>query len=123
MSIIDPALRQYADQLESAGFTIYEPIGRGNYFRYSQVVHGTECFGYVQRNWGSTGYAYVHTMPNKPSIEHGSSMRVQGANNDLSVATAAKVAQPINRNPDVGVHANYSDPLWEQLYQRRGAEQ
>lgn len=119
--IIDPALYEYANRLEDAGFTIYEPIGSGNFFRYSRVVHGQECFGYVQRTWGSTGYAYQHLMPIKPSIENGSSMTVAGVPNALTIESAVRVARPVNRNDVVGPQGNWADPAWDRLYAKRNA--
>lgn len=117
--IQDSALREYAERLEKAGFTVYVPHNpTARYFRYSRLVNGKECFGYVQRDWDrSTGYS--HTMPIKPSIENGSSMWVDGVPDELSVEAARKVARPSNRNPLVGTQANYDDPRWAHLYARR----
>ena len=91
--ISDPTLREYADRLEDAGFTVYEPKGPGNYFRYSRTINGQECFGYVQRGWGSTGRTYEHLMPIRPSIEHGSNMTVPDTYG-LTIEAAQRVARP-----------------------------
>lgn len=116
--IIDPTLNEYASRLEDAGFTIYEPKGNGNYFRYSQVVDGQECFGYVQRAWTGTGRTYTHLMPIRPTIEHGANMTVPLATG-LTVEAAKLVAKPVNRNDVVGTHSNWGDPAWDQLYTQR----
>lgn len=116
--ITDDALEAYAQQLERAGFTIYEPRRvRGGYFRYSRRVNGVECFGYVQHDYFG---GYSHSMPIKPSAEHGSSMWVEGVPGELSVVAAIKVARPANYNPIVGRHANYADPRWADMYVKRG---
>lgn len=121
MTIKDDGLKAYAHLLESNGFAIYEPTPsgytRGTYFTYSRVVDGQECFGTVQsEDFGG----YTHTMPIKPSREHGSSMWVAGLpgqddnSNDgsyevLTVEAAQMVARPFNTNPLVGKQANYKD--------------
>lgn len=119
--IRDEGLRRYADLLAANGFAIYEPIGSmGTYFTYSRMVDDRECFGTVQaERFGG----YTHTMPIRPSIEHGSSMWVEklpgqrdatndGSNEALTVAVAKMVAKPANRNALVGKQENYRDPSW-----------
>lgn len=126
-----PELAEYADLLERAGFAIYETTGKvpSGYFRYSRVVDGKECFGYVQV--GHYG-GFSHGMPIKPSIEHGSSMWVAGVpdstpdqgnnlGNPLTVESAERVASLSNYNPLVGTHANYEDTRFSHLYRRREA--
>lgn len=117
--ITDDALREYADQLERAGFVIYESTSRGvsRYFRYSRMVDGKECFGYVQRAY--TGSGYEHTMPILPTVHNGSSMWVYGARDELTVETATKVASPRNHNPLVGWQENWENPTFSHLYRRR----
>ena len=118
--ITDGGLLDYAQRLEQAGFTIYEPLrSPARYFRYSRMVNGVECFGYVQKAW--TGSGYEHSMPIRPSVQHGSSMWVEGVPNDLSIETAMLVARRSNRNPLVGKQDNYADPDWMSLYGKRGA--
>ena len=124
--IIDDGLRVYADLLERNGFSIYEPVSGkvspGSYFMYSRDVNGQECFGYVQKDY-ATGKTYSHTMPIRPSIQHGSSMYVDGTDDQLTVEAARKVASPFNTNNVVGRHANYEDRKWiDRLYVKRGAE-
>lgn len=120
--ITDDALREYADQLERNGFTVYEPKSNpSRYFLYSRFVGGQECFGYVQSDWyggpgGPSGYS--HAMPIRPSIEHGSSMFVEGVANALTVEAAKAVARPTNRNNLVGTQKNYRDKI-DQLYIKR----
>lgn len=113
--IKDDALREYADRLERNGFTIYEPKGTlARYFLYSRFVGGQECFGYAESNWygGPTPPSgYSHSMPIKPSVEHGSSMFVEGVPNELTVEAAQAVARPTNRNNLVGNQKNYRDNL------------
>lgn len=109
--IKNDALRAYADLLENTGFDIYEPRGTWNFFVYSQPVDGVECFGIVQyegRFLGAEGFQ--HTMPIKPSREHGSSMWVEGVKDEATVEAANAVAQPSNYNRLVGTHKNYRDP-------------
>jgi len=120
MVISDPELAAYADVLEAAGFVIYESAsGRPSaYFRYSRIVGSQECFGYVQANWvGATKFS--HLMPILPSIEHGSSMWVEGVPEALTVESAALICRQVNRNPIVGQRRNFADPRFEYLYQRR----
>ena len=107
MAITDLELRDYANVLYENGFTIYEPAGRWKHFIYSQLVDGVECFGIVEReDFGD----YRHLMPIKPSREHGSSIFVDGVQNELTVDAALIIAQPENRNHLVGSHKNYRDP-------------
>ena len=113
--IVDEVLEEYAKLLESHGFTVYEPR---RYFRYSRIVNGLECFGYVQRRW--TGSDYEHTMPIRPTIQNGSSMWVDLVPDTLTVETALAVARPSNQNPIVGRQVNYDDPRWADLYVKRG---
>ena len=116
--IKNDALREYADLLAANGFAIYEPSGRwGEYFMYSQVVDGQECFGTVQYDRID---GFEHHMPIKPSVENGSSMFVAGVPNELTVEAARKVAQPANHNHLVGSQRNYEDRYWiDRLYTRR----
>jgi hypothetical protein len=120
--IKDSGLANYADLLQSKGFAIYEPTGTtGDYFTYSQIVDGTECFGTVQLDYASFG-SYSHTMPIKPSVEHGSSMFVQSVPNAiaLTVAAAKLVARPTNWNSLVGHQRNYRESEWlDKLYTKR----
>lgn len=128
--IRDEGLRTYADVLERAGFAIYESNAVGlNFFRYSRVVNGRECFGYVQLGYFG---GYSHTMPIPPTRENGSSMWVDGVpdstpdqgnrlGNPLTVEAATMVARPWNSNPLVGRQANYDDPRWRRMYQRRNS--
>lgn len=116
--IRDPELKNYADVLEHAGFTIYEPKRNGDYFTYSRVVDGQECFGTVSlENFGG----YSHTMPIKPSVAFGSTMLVDGVPNpvngigraELTAYEARKVARPSNTGPYIsGWHRNFKDPRW-----------
>lgn len=86
---------------------------------YSRIVNGQECFGYVQKNHARDS-TYSHAMPIKPSIKHGSSMYVDGTDDQLTVEAARKVASPLNVNKDVGQQANYEDRTWiERLYVKR----
>ncbi|AVO21355.1 hypothetical protein PBI_MEGABEAR_45 [Mycobacterium phage Megabear] len=129
--IRDEGLRTYADVLEQAGFTVYETNSVTlNYFRYSRMVDGKECFGYVQL--GHYG-GYSHSMPIRPSTEHGSSMWVEGVpdstpqqgnklGNPLTVKAATKVASPTNWNPLVGEQENYDNPRFHHMYQRRNVK-
>lgn len=121
--INEPALRVYANQLERHGFSIYEPVGTkvssGDYFMYSRTVDGQECFGYVQRDYARAA-SYSHSMPIRPSVENGTSMYIDGTDNELTVEAATKVASPFNTNRDVGRQANYEDRKWiDRLYVRR----
>ncbi|AVP42759.1 hypothetical protein SEA_SCHOOLBUS_104 [Mycobacterium phage SchoolBus] len=125
MFITNARLREYADELEAAGFTIYEPIsGPGSYFRYSRMVDGKECFGYVQADYLTGGFQ--HLMPIVPTVQHGSSMWVEGAgrkpypaNLTLTVQVARLVASPVNYNELVGKQVNFADPRFEHLYRKR----
>ena len=133
--IKDQGLRAYAQLLADHGFTIYEPTGAiGTYFTYSRVVDGQECFGTVQvEGPGRFFGGYSHTMPIKPSIEHGSSMWVanlpgqdddsnDGSYDVLTVEAARMVARPTNYNPLVGTQRNYKDERWlAQGYTKWGA--
>lgn len=113
MTIKDPKLVAYADLLEQNGFTVYDESNyTDDWFTYSQMVDGRECFGTVQTNgYRSEAFReYEHHMPIKPSIEHGSSMWVEGVPNELTIEAARAVAQPSNYNPIVGRHDNYNDP-------------
>lgn len=125
-------LEAYAQRLEQAGFAIYEPTGRmpSRHFRYSRVVDGKECFGSIDAGYYG---GFSHIMPIKSSIEHGSSMWVDGvpdsrpesthhvAGDPLTVEAAEKVASPSNYNPLVGRQHNYEDTRFSHLYQRREA--
>lgn len=104
--IRNDALREYADLLHDNGFAIYEPGGTWDFFLYSQVIDGQECFGTVQYD-RIDGIA--HHMPIKPSRENGSSMWVQGVPDEFTVEAARAVAQPANFNPLVGHQRNYRD--------------
>lgn len=111
MTLKNEALREYATLLQANGFTIYEPKGTigVRYFTYSRLVDGVECFGTVQQaDFGG----YSHTMPIKPSHEHGSSMFVANVPDELTVQAARKVAQPTNWNDLVGTQQNYRDDRW-----------
>lgn len=121
--ISDTGLRAYADLLERNGFAIYEPVttkvSSGDFFMYSRIVNGQECFGYVQRDYARGTY-YSHTMPIRPSVQNGSSMYVDDTDDQLTVEAARKVASPFNANKDVGRQANYEDRAWiDRLYVRR----
>jgi hypothetical protein len=123
--IRDPELVAYADTLSAAGFTIYEPTrSPADWFTYSRLVDGQECFGSVQRE-GRIWPNYSHSMPLKPSAEHGSSMWVAGVDDGpahlaLTVEAAQCVARPFNTNKLVGRQANYRDDYWNsRLYTRR----
>lgn len=112
-------LREYMELLQRNGFVVYEPLGgyRGTYFLYSRVVDGVECFGSVQCDeFGG----YSHSMPIKPSREHGSGMFVGDKDSEqLTVDKAMQVASPNNWNRLVGKQANYKDTRWiERSYTR-----
>ena len=113
-TIRNDALREYAAQLCTAGFTVYVPKSPGwHYIGYSRVVDGQECLGFVQRGeFASDGWK--HHMPIKPSLENGSSMWIDGVpdSQTLTVDDACRVASPVNRNPLVGVQRNYIDAEW-----------
>lgn len=115
-TINDPALAEYADRLQAAGFTIYEPLTPQSYFDYSRVVDGKECFGYVQRGVGR----YSHSMPIPPSREAGSNMWVAKVPDELSVEAARMVARPFNSNPLVGRRPNYRNERGLAQFRRRG---
>lgn len=123
--IKDDGLRAYADLLERNGFTIYESKNSTfDYFVYSRVVDGRECFGSVQSdryNGGGRPFGgYSHTMPIKPSVKNGSSMWVEGVPDELTVEAAMAVARPTNHNHLVGTQENYEDAYWsERLYNKR----
>lgn len=110
MTIIDSALREYAQLLHSNGFAIYEPLGTWNHFVYSRIVDGQECFGVAEKD--TVGFGYSHSMPIKPSRENGSHMFVDYADGrpveDLTVEAARTIAQPTNWNKVVGVQKNYA---------------
>jgi hypothetical protein len=113
MSITDPELIEYADLLAENGFTIYVPKGTSfDYFTYSQVVDGKECFGNVQHETLRAFGGYSHSMPIRPSREHGSSMFVAGVEDALTLEAAQKVAQPSNYNDLVGTQSNFRDEYW-----------
>lgn len=109
--IRNDALREYAAQLCTAGFTVYVPKSPGwHYIGYSRVIDGQECLGFVQRGeFASDGWK--HYMPIKPSLENGSSMWIDGVpdSQTLTVDDACRVASPVNRNPLVGVQRNHID--------------
>lgn len=134
--IKDEGLRAYAELLHSNGFAVYEPKGRsGDYFTYSRVVDGRECFGTVSesqephllRALGRTQDAgYEHRMPIEPSREHGSSMFVEintplgfGVTRrtsvrvieGLTIEAAELVARPSNGNHLVGTQYNWREYL------------
>lgn len=128
-------LREYADLLEASGFAIYEPTSGGDYFMYSRVVDGQECFGQIARKDRPLDHGYEHHMPIKPSQEFGSRMFVEIRTesthprrvtiehlDEMTVRDAMLVARPENWNSVVGVQKNYSDPAWnERLLNRRSA--
>jgi hypothetical protein len=121
MPIKDAVLREYAELLAKNGFTIYEPKGVWEYFVYSRMVDGRECFGSVQRGGALEGYQ--HHMPIKPSKEHGSSMFVEDVPDELTIEAATAVASPRNYNKLVGSHENYRDDRFlESGYVRWGAD-
>jgi hypothetical protein len=70
MALINEALHEYAELLQSAGFDIYEPSAGWNYFIYSRVVDGRECFGMVAEATVSLE-GYSHTMPIAPNKDGG----------------------------------------------------
>lgn len=115
MTIKDSALREYATLLASNGFAIYEPAGVWNHFFYSRVVDGRELFGYVQREMVGSGYS--HSMPIKPSREHGNQLAMPDVD-ELTVENAEKVASPRNRNDWVGTHENYRPDSLDRMYTR-----
>lgn len=111
MALINEALHEYAELLQSAGFDIYEPSAGWNYFIYSRVVDGRECFGMVAEATVSLE-GYSHTMPIAPNKTVGSSMWVPGVPDGydcLTVDAAKTVASRSNSNPVVGTHSNYRD--------------
>lgn len=123
--ILTPELRDYATELLEAGFSIYvveRPSPRPlSFFRYSQVVEGRECFGYVQYD---NLYGYSHSMPIKPSRQSGSSMFIGNSEEPdqgtaQSVDYARRVAQPRNWNHLIGWQDNYA-PVRVLTYERVG---
>lgn len=114
--IRNETLRNYADTLKAAGFTIYAPGGTWDYFTYSRTVDGVERFGTVQL--GHFG-GFSHSMPLRPSRENGSGMWVEGVPDStpdqgdpsgpdpLTVEAAENVTQSVNYNPLVGIQHNH----------------
>ena len=114
--IRNDALRNYADTLKGAGFTVYAPGGAWDFFTYSRTVNGLECFGTVQI--GHYG-GFSHHMPIRPTRDNGSSMWVEGVpdstpdqgdphgDNPLTVKAAQRVASPSNYNRLVGTQRNH----------------
>ena len=119
--IKDDGLRAYADLLEANGFAIYEPkSSTGSWFTYSRMVDGVECFGTVEKDQAPLARGYKHTMPIRPSVEHGSSMFVAGVPEELTVEAAEAVASPSNYNHLVGIQKNYREEQWlDRLYTKR----
>lgn len=116
-------MQEYADLLQANGFQVYESKS-GEYFMYSQVVDGRECFGLFQHDTYRTEAfrTYEHRMPIKPSREFGSAILVVGVEqNDFTVEAARKVAQPTNRGLHVGpqLHRNYREDYGLDLYVKR----
>ncbi len=103
----DQGLIGYAELLLSKGFTIYEPGPAWDFFIYSRVVDGQECFGTAQV--GNLRMGYEHLMPIEPSLKYGSSMHVDGVPNDLTEDVARRIARPWNTNDLVGSQRNYGD--------------
>lgn len=108
--IRNDTLAEYAHTLADNGFTIYEPKGEsGDYFMYSRMVDGVECFGSVQQcTLRLEGYS--HAMPIKPSRVNGSNMFVGSVADgwdNLTVEAARTVASPTNWNSIVGTQSNY----------------
>lgn len=118
MAFTEPDLIDYARLLTENGFTIYEPNSRSEYFLYSREVDGRECVGIVgQCTLRLSGY--YHSMPIRPSREHGSAMFVPGIDDGydhLTVEAAERVARPTNTNECVGTHENFKDPRDESMY-------
>lgn len=107
--MLNPELAEYARQLVMAGFKVYEPKQSANYFIYSQVVSGKECFGSVQEDYFG---GYSHLMPIKPSRQCGSSIFVGGdkqISEGLTIEAAKRTAQPYNYNCVVGKRENYHE--------------
>ena len=114
MTIKDEGLKAYAKLLFENGFSIYEPGGHWDFFTYSRVVDGKECFGTVQKGYFG---GYSHTMPIKPSQENGSSMFVGDDEwEDLTIEKAEQVASPTNSNPLVGKQTNYENRRYLDSY-------
>lgn len=104
----DSRLIAYADTLQAAGFAIYEPGGHWEYFIYSRVIDGRECFGIVQADYFGE---ISHSMPIRPSRENGSAIILPGWDR-LTVERAQEVARPRNvgvARPGVPLE-NYYDP-------------
>ncbi|AVD99659.1 hypothetical protein HWB51_gp041 [Mycobacterium phage Cuke] len=117
--IRNDALREYSNLLEANGFAIYESKDPTfDYFVYSRMVDGRECFGSVSYDRFE---GFNHSMPIKPSREHGSSMFIEGIRHlEATVEAAKKTASPTNSNKVVGRHENYRDEYWiERLYLKR----
>jgi hypothetical protein len=121
-----PELQRYAIRLQAAGFTIYHhkaertnvhgSVIPARYFVYSREVDGVELFGTVQDgDFPLLSVELEHSMPIKPSREHGSSMFIEerGCDDPLpapdTVEYAERVTQPTNWNHLVGMHRNYRD--------------
>lgn len=122
MALTNETLRAYAELLQRAGFAIYEPKGVvGDYFMYSRIVDDVECFGLVQREWGGAE-VYRHLMPIQPSVEHGSSMYVDGVLNELTIDVAQEIASPRNTNSVVGTHDNFNDRRFLDMYEKWSVE-
>jgi hypothetical protein len=120
--LFEPELAEYAAKLQTAGFTIYghntprlryddTPLPAG-YFVYSRTVDGVELFGIVNRaDFPLLGQPFSHSMPIRPSREHGSSMFVDPDPAEPlahdSVEMAERVTRAENSNYVVGLHRNF----------------
>ncbi|ANA87033.1 hypothetical protein PBI_KATHERINEG_97 [Gordonia phage KatherineG] len=106
----DEKLQAYAEELKAAGFEVWIPTRPGSaFFLYSRHVDGQTCYGSVQQmTLRLEGYS--HSMPIKPSREHGSSMFIEDVEDGwdcLTVEAAELIARPENYNPLVGRQKNH----------------
>lgn len=100
---IHPTIAAYAEVLMAAGFTVYAPPATRrdalNFLHYSQVVDGKVCFGTVSMDWFDS---FVHSMPVKPSREHGSAIILSKEIDPWSIEAAIRHAQPRNPGAFIG---------------------
>lgn len=114
-------LLDFAAELKAAGFRVWVPNDERDsprYLQFSQIVDGKECFGTVQVEQTPLLTGFTYSMPIKPSTQDGSSMFVDGVDDNvaLDVAFASQVAQPRNHNPLVGTKDNSADARWAHMY-------
>ncbi|AWY03914.1 hypothetical protein SEA_NEDARYA_97 [Gordonia phage Nedarya] len=121
MTLKDEKLQEYAELLKANGFEVWIPNRPGSrHFVYAREVESKAgddkwCYGSVQQD-SVVLQGYSHSMPIKPSREHGSSMwipEVPDGWDCLTVEAAELIARPSNYNELVGRHHNHRRGQYE----------